>query len=327
MNKMLSVIITTVIIATFFAQGNGNQLKSLQQNHKAQDLSNADIRYLASLSNARYTNEILDNILIPRVVGTPNHEKVSNYIKRELQKLDWNVEVDEFDQNTPKFGILRFKNIIATLNPNADRYLVLACHYDSKYFEKDIFVDLSLKLIFFDGEEAFVNWGPNDSIYGAKHLAHRYHNSKQVKSNGETVSELDKIDILVLLDLIGHKKTRFYSNFEDTQHWYLRLANAEARLHDLQLLRKGKNKEYFVKRAYRGYIEDDHIPFLEKNVVYLLIVVTYVPILHLISNPFPGEWHTPADNRDIVNEHTVEDINKILRVFVAEYLNVLVKIH
>lgn len=83
---------------------------------------------------------MLNNILIPRVVGTPEHEKVFHYINKELRKLDWNVDVDEFEDNTPKFGVLKFKNIIATLNPNADRYLVLACHYDSKYFENEVFV-------------------------------------------------------------------------------------------------------------------------------------------------------------------------------------------
>lgn len=34
--------------------------------------------------------------------------------------------------------------------------------------------DLSLKLVFFDGEEAFLNWSPTDSIYGARHLAQRW---------------------------------------------------------------------------------------------------------------------------------------------------------
>uniref|UniRef100_A0A2H1WCL2 glutaminyl-peptide cyclotransferase n=1 Tax=Spodoptera frugiperda TaxID=7108 RepID=A0A2H1WCL2_SPOFR len=28
--------------------------------------------------------------------------------------------------------------------------------------------------IFFDGEEAFRQWGPNDSIYGARHLAKQW---------------------------------------------------------------------------------------------------------------------------------------------------------
>lgn len=83
--------------------------------------------------------------------------------------------------------------------------------------------DLSLKLVFFDGEEAFVNWGPNDSIYGAKHLAQLYQNSLGSVSTGETVSDLDKMDMLVLLDLIGHKGTKFYSCFDKTQHWYVHI--------------------------------------------------------------------------------------------------------
>ncbi|CAH1154397.1 unnamed protein product [Phaedon cochleariae] len=336
---MLSFLVKSVILASVFVNGRGSQLKTLQRNHQAIQLSNANTRFIASLSNITYTNEVLDNILIPRVVGTSNHEKVFDYIKKELQMLDWSIEVDEFESATPH-GTKTFKNIIATLNPEAERYLVLACHYDSKYFENEVFVgatdsavpcammlnlakvmksqlhqlkqkhNLNLKLIFFDGEEAFVQWGPKDSIYGAKHLADRYHRSRGTVS-GETVSELERIDVLVLLDLIGHRGTRFYNSFDETQHWFSKLADTEDKLGQLLLLRN-RNHKYFVRRSYYGYIEDDHIPFLQRD----------VPVLHLISNPFPREWHTPADNRDIVDMHTVENINKILRVFVVEYLHI-----
>ena len=44
--------------------------------------------------------------------------------------------MDEFDDATP-LGTKRFTNIIATLNPNAPRRLILAAHYDSKYFPDD----------------------------------------------------------------------------------------------------------------------------------------------------------------------------------------------
>lgn len=33
--------------------------------------------------------------------------------------------------------------------------------------------DLSLQLIFFDGEEAFLHWSPQDSLYGSQHLARK----------------------------------------------------------------------------------------------------------------------------------------------------------
>lgn len=112
----------------------------LQIQHTPKTLTDEETNYLAKLSNVKYTEEILDNILIPRVVGTPNHEKVVRYIVGELQKFNWHVEIDEFKDKTPNFGELTFKNIVASLNPNAERYLVLACHYDSKYFANEEFV-------------------------------------------------------------------------------------------------------------------------------------------------------------------------------------------
>lgn len=209
-----------------------------------------EIVHLANLSNKRHIERILDNILITRVVGTPNHDKVLKYIVRELENLKWNVELDEFEDETPNFGRLTFTNIVATLNPNAERFLVLACHYDSKYFAQQDFVgatdsavpcammlnlaavmkneleqtrnnkDLGLKLIFFDGEEAFEQWGPKDSIYGARHLAKAYKSHTHVSEiTGETINDLQRIDVLVLLDLLGGKNPKFYSFFEDTEKW------------------------------------------------------------------------------------------------------------
>jgi glutaminyl-peptide cyclotransferase len=57
-----------------------------------------------------------------------------------MQGLGWSVESDPFEEDTPIFGRLQFENIVATLNPKARRYLVLACHYDSKYFRENAFV-------------------------------------------------------------------------------------------------------------------------------------------------------------------------------------------
>ena len=55
------------------------------------------------------------------------------FIKKQFEDLNWTVSLDEFDDNTP-LGPKRFTNIIATLNPSAKRRLILAAHYDSKYF-------------------------------------------------------------------------------------------------------------------------------------------------------------------------------------------------
>lgn len=154
---------------------------------------------------------ILDNILIVRVPGTPGNLQVRNYIANRMQQLGWHTELDQFDDRTP-LGTVNFANIIATLDPRAERYLVLACHYDSKLYNNMVFVgavdsavpcamminlaktlqqllnnkkydnsvttELSLKFLFLDGEEAFVEWTATDSIYGARHLAQKWENER-----------------------------------------------------------------------------------------------------------------------------------------------------
>lgn len=155
-------------------------------------------------------HDVLSKILIERVPGTANHTIVREYIADYMQRLGWSIEQNEFFDQTPHNGRMKFTNIITRLNPNAKRYLTIACHYDSKLMDGFVGAtdsavpcaimmnlaktlqnelqrvknaDLSLQFLFFDGEEAFVNWNENDSIYGAKHLAKKW----------EKENELDKI--------------------------------------------------------------------------------------------------------------------------------------
>lgn len=54
---------------------------------------------------------------------------------------------------------------------------------------------------------------------------------------------------------------------------------------------------------------------------YCLVYYSGVPILHLISVPFPSVWHTASDNATAIHYQTVNNLGMILRVFVAEYLH------
>ncbi|XP_058798901.1 glutaminyl-peptide cyclotransferase-like [Phymastichus coffea] len=322
--------------------------KQIKLYHEARNLSLPQIETLASLTDKRNMNEILDNICIPRVVGSPNHEKVKKYIKSTMRNLGWDIETDTFEDYTPVFGILKFENIIARLNPNAHRYLTLACHFDSK-FEKDYeFVgatdsavpcmqlinlarvmqkylksiknnNVSLMLLFLDGEEAFQRWGPKDSIYGARHLAAKWHNKRYTYGTESNISDLDRIDLFVLLDLIGAPNPIFYNYFNDSIKWYSLLSQAENTLASMRKFENypygNRKRKYFQDVTITAGIEDDHLPFLRKN----------VKILHVIPYPFPDIWHTARDNRNNINMSTIENVNKILRVFVASYLNMRVE--
>ncbi|OWK10249.1 QPCT [Cervus elaphus hippelaphus] len=258
-------------------------------------------------------------LLIERYPGSPGSFAARQHIMQRIQRLqaDWVLEVDTFLSQTP-YGYRSFSNIISTLNPTAKRHLVLACHYDSKYFphwDHRVFVgatdsavpcammlelaraldkqlsslknisdsrpDLSLQLIFFDGEEAFHLWSPQDSLYGSRHLA-----SKMAS-------------------------TPHPPGARDTNQLH-GMVSPEHELRELGLLKDHSSERwYFRNSGYGGVIQDDHIPFLRRG----------VPVLHLISSPFPEVWHTMDDNEENLDRTTIDNLNKILQVFVLEYLH------
>ena len=58
----------------------------------------------------------------------------------------------------------------------------------------------------------------------------------------------------------------------------------------------------------------------EWYILFYFFIKKGVPILHIIATPFPNQWHKIGDNQNTVHYPTVEKLNKIFRLFVAEYL-------
>nr|XP_012302170.1 glutaminyl-peptide cyclotransferase-like protein isoform X2 [Aotus nancymaae] len=166
---------------------------------------------------------------------------------------------------------------------------------------------VTLQLLFLDGEEALKEWGPKDSLYGSRHLAQLMESIPH--SPGPT--RIQAIELFMLLDLLGAPNPTFYSHFPRTLRWFHRLRIIEKRLHRLNLLQSHPQEVmYFQPGEPIGSVEDDHIPFLRRG----------VPVLHLISTPFPAVWHTPADTEANLHPPTVHNLSRILAVFLAEYL-------
>ncbi|KOX78388.1 Glutaminyl-peptide cyclotransferase, partial [Melipona quadrifasciata] len=272
-------------------------LRNKKYDHTPSSLSRTQILKLSDLSNVNHMNEVLDNICVVRIVGTPEHTKVKHYIKRSMKDLGWTVESDNFEDQTPIFGVLQFENIIAKLNPDAKRYLALACHYDSKYTRERNF---------------------EGAIDSAVPCAQMINLAKVMKNHLKSIKHvcIDWIDLLVLLDLIGAPDPTFYNYFKNTENWYSLLMSSESKLASFKKFESYSygqpTQTYFQPYSVETYIEDDHIPFLRRD----------IPILHLIPYPFPKVWHKPSDNRNNIDLKTNENINKILRIFVASYLHI-----
>lgn len=318
--------------------------------HQPAVLNSSSLRKVAEgTSVSEMWQNDLRPLLIERYPGSPGSYVARQHIMQRIQRLqaDWVLEVDTFLSQTP-YGYRSFSNIISTLNPTAKRHLVLACHYDSKYFphwDSRVFVgatdsavpcammlelaraldkrllslkntsdsklDVSLQMIFFDGEEAFHHWSPHDSLYGSQHLASKMASTPHPPGARDT-NQLHGMDLLVLLDLIGAPNPTFPNFFPNSARWFSRLQAIEHELHELGLLKDHSwERQYFQNSGYGGVIQDDHIPFLRKG----------VPILHLITFPFPEVWHTMDDNEENLDVITIGNLNKIIQVFVLEYLH------
>lgn len=107
------------------------------------------------------------------------------------------------------------------------------------------------------------------------------------------------------------KNPRINNFFESTSHWHKLLANTEKAIKKNGLWSGSASANYFQNRRPYGGIEDDHVPFLQRG----------VDVLHIIPMPFPQVWHTPEDNRDALDFETIDNLNKIMRTFVAGYLH------
>ncbi|TDL24979.1 hypothetical protein BD410DRAFT_718967 [Rickenella mellea] len=311
-------------------------------------------------------NSHLSKILIPRVADTENNTIVKNYIVSTLKALKWHIEEDAFTDNTP-YGMKKFTNIIATKDPDAPRRIILAAHFDSKYFsgypmnqfvgatdsaapcamlldlaetidpllerrkeklalgmidDEDV-SDTTLQLVFFDGEEAFKEWTDTDSVYGARHLAHKWsttyltpHPKRRLRPSA---TELTTIEHLVLLDLLGSANPSIQSYFIDTAWLFDAMVSAEKRIASAGAFKMSSSaddkwRSFFRPRTGRednyGFIGDDHTPFLNLG----------VSVLHIIANPFPHVWHTLQDDASALDLETMKRWNMIMRVFISDYL-------
>ncbi|KAF3844679.1 hypothetical protein F7725_007842 [Dissostichus mawsoni] len=218
--------------------------------HRALTLTRAEISTAVSHTDLEQMwQRDLRPLLVTRYPGSAGS---TAHIKTVLAGLGagWEVTEDKFMSQTP-YGPLPFTNLVATLNSSATRQLVLACHYDSKYYPPQ-----------WHGREF---QGATDSAVPCAMML-------------ELARALDEElkaqkDLLVLLDLIGGPSPSFGNQFPSTSHWLSRLQSIGVR------------------------------------------------ILHLIPSPFPSVWHTFDDNELNLDRATIQNLNKIIQVFVLEYLN------
>ena len=257
----------------------------------------------------RHTREMVRHG--PHPPGTEAQRRVGEYIAGHLEALGLQVDTHTFRPVTPR-GRLRMTNIRGILPGRDERVLILASHYDSKFFDTFEFVGandgasssglvlelvrvltqdnptgLTFWFVFFDGEEALGDWSSADSLYGSREFV------KRERDRGN----LRKVGAMILLDLVGGKDLRIFREGNSTPWLNGIIWNQASRL--------GHTR--FFRPSGRTSIDDDHLPFLRAG----------IPAVDLIDLNY-AHWHKPTDTLDKLSGPNLEVVGAVVLASLPE---------
>ena len=244
----------------------------------------------------------------PRPAGSAAITKAQQYIESELKSYGLKVIPDSFVAETTR-GKKPMKNIIGELAGEKTEAVLIAGHYDTKLQPGFVGAndggsstaavlemarvlsktkpEYTLWFVFFDGEEAFVEWEANngmDNTYGSRHMVSRM-----------TVDgTLKRVKALILVDMIGDKNLDLLKDYESTP-WMVNLVWAAAR-------ELGHGKHFLNSEG--GY-SDDHIPFKKAG----------IPVIDIIDfnyGPDNSYWHTNEDTLDKVGGESMKIVGDVV---------------
>lgn len=252
----------------------------------------------------------------PRPPGSKQIEKAREYIADELKSYGLKVTVDEFKESTPE-GRRKMSNVTAELPGETPDFILLASHYDTKYFKSLRFVGANdggsstgallelarvlsasarrphfgYRFVFFDGEEALCReWdecgkpGAPDNTYGSRrHVA-------QLRERGE----LKRIRAMILLDMVGYRRLKLGRDTSSTP-WLVELIWQTAK-------ELGHGEQFVDQPEEVG--GDDHEPFTAAG-------VDAVDIIQLNSYP---HWHTAEDTLDKISPRSLQIVGEVVLV-------------
>ena len=240
----------------------------------------------------------------PRPAGSTPLVQARQYILTQLQAAGITVREEVFDATTP-LGQVRMVNLVATIPGRRPERIALATHYDTKLFREFRFVgasdgasstaavlelgrvlkarqnEFTIELLFFDGEEAVVDWNRNnDNTYG----------SRRYVETAQKTGTLSGLKALVLLDMIGDRNLAIRRDSNSTS-WLTDIIWASG-----------------AKLGYRSYflseettIDDDHIPFVRAG----------VPSVDIIDLDYAA-WHTAQDDLDRVSARSLQIVGDVV---------------
>ena len=255
----------------------------------------------------------------PRVVGSPGHAACRDWLVGKLDSWGYAVTEQEFTAELYTGDAPKGVNIITRINPQFDRRILLAAHWDTRHIAdqdkdasrqgepipgaddggsgvavlleiartiKDNPVEIGVDIVLFDAEDHGESNGSNDSwCLGSKYWSQNV--------------EPPKPEYGILLDMVGARGARFRRDGVS-----LRYAKPVAdKVWDLAASMGYNN--YFIKQDLRPFI-DDHV-FVNQ--------IAQIPMIDICNRSVRGfgtHWHTHSDDIDIIDKSVMRVVGQVV---------------
>ena len=240
----------------------------------------------------------------PRPSGSAALAETRSYIIERLKSFGIEAKEQPFVANTP-IGPIKMANVIATIPGAKPQRLAFGSHFDTKLVREFRFVGASdgasstavllelarvlkqrknaytIELLFFDGEEAVIEWRGDDHTYGSRYYVQA----------AKRAGALSGLKAFVLLDLVGDRNLNLRRESNSTR-WLTDIIWSAAK-------RSGYG-QYFLNDDFTVG-GDDHFEFLAEG----------IPAVDIIDLDYPA-WHTAQDTLDAVSARSLQIVGDVV---------------
>ena len=255
----------------------------------------------------------------PRDAGTPGAAYASQWIAQQLRAAGLKPRADVWRERSDDRPSVQFANIYADIPGETTALIIVGSHYDTKSgigpgfqgandggsstgiaLEAARLLQASgirprhtIRFAFFDGEECYRAYAPDDGLHGSRRMARQL---------AENRAEQD-VTAVVVLDMVGDADLHLQCP-RNVSPWLASLAIEVSADLDKRL---GGGSGALVRIA-DSYMFDDHWPFIEQG----------IPAIDLIDfdyGPKPGSlayWHNEADTLDKLTHKSLGTTGRLL---------------
>ncbi len=272
----------------------------------------------------------------PRVMNTEAHDKCGEWIKDKFRSYGLQVEGQKADLKAFDGTVLKSENIIARLNPDIERRIIICAHWDSRpWADNDpnpenhrkpvvgandgasgvgvmielarilandsLGINVGIDFICFDAEDyGTPQWADTEDDSNSWALGSQY----WAKVYSDTpAGQRPDYEYGILLDMVGGEGARFYQE-GISMHYAPQVVNKV-----WQAAQQAGYGSFFPSQP-GGYVTDDHLPINQIAGIPCIDIINHYP--DCMQSSFGITWHTVNDTMEHISTASLKAVGQTL---------------